>query len=63
MKRFNGYEAHESEEIVMKNDVEAKMVNGHEETFPTLVLENCTLTNIRPKRQNVTVRKQNSKPM
>ena len=39
IKKVSGYEAHEFEEIVVENDIEAKMVNGHEETFPTLVLE------------------------
>ena len=39
------------------------MVNGHEETFPTLVLETWALTDVRTKRWKVTARKQREKLM
>ena len=38
INRVNGYQAHEFEEIAMENYVKEKMVNGHEEPFPTVVL-------------------------
>ena len=47
-----------------EGDVKMKRVdNDHEETFPTKVLETWALTNVRPKRQKVVVKKQRSKPM
>ena len=60
IKRIDGYEAHEFEGIAMENDVKAKMVNGHEELFPALVLETWALTDVRPKRQKLAARKQRS---
>ena len=63
-KRINGYEAHESKEIAMKNDVKPKRVdNDHEETFPTKVLETWALTDVRPERQKVAAKKRRLKLM
>ena len=64
IKRINGYEAHDSKEIAMKNDIKPKRVdNDHEETFPTKVLETWALTDVRPKRWTMATRKQGLKPM
>ena len=60
IEKINGYEAHDFEEIAMENDVKAKMVNGHEEPFPTLVLETWALTDVRPKRRKLASRKKRS---
>ena len=60
IEKINGYEAHDFEEIAMENDIKAKMVNGHEEPFPALVLETWALTDVRPKRRKLAGRKQRS---
>ena len=61
IKRIDGYEAHEFQGIARENDVKAKMVNGHEELFPALVLETWALTDVRPKRRIVMGKKQGLK--
>ena len=46
-----------------EGDVKMKRVDDdHEETFPTKVLETWALTDVRPKRRKVAVRKQRSTP-
>ena len=70
MKKVNGYEAHEIEEIATKNDIQSEMamdesmVDGHVETFLTLHLPKEQLrprTYVRPKRREVMAKNRRSK--